>query len=126
MRSKLTVVQSCAKFVQRKLGKSLLTLLVCKVRRSQKQYSCTVYWRCENFYPPKKLVMKQKKSYLKAALERHLFLIKNKPKLYIGLPANGFINLLSKETNISVRNICSTLSKIKLSDTFSRLGDSLF
>ncbi|XP_071650661.1 uncharacterized protein [Temnothorax longispinosus] len=82
---------------------------------------------CEEFLPSEETSdeILQKKYSLKEALERHLLLIKEKPKVYIGLPANGFfiINLLCEKTNISVRDICLTLSRIKLSDTYSCLGD---
>lgn len=52
-------------------------------------------------------------------------LITNKPKMYLGIPNDAFflIKLLSQETGITTEEICSTLHKIKLNDTFARLGD---
>lgn len=52
-------------------------------------------------------------------------IIKNKPKMYLGIPDNAFffIELLSKETGISVEDICLTITKIKLNDSFARIGD---
>lgn len=53
--------------------------------------------------------------------------IKIKPKLYLGVPTlwyeSAFIDILSKETKLNVRNINLTLMKIKLNDSFERLGD---
>ncbi|XP_039310529.1 uncharacterized protein LOC120358888 [Solenopsis invicta] len=51
--------------------------------------------------------------------------IQNKPKMYLGIPDNAFffIQLLSKETGISIEEICLTVTKIKLNDTFARIGD---
>jgi len=52
-------------------------------------------------------------------------LIEKKPKMYLGIPDNAFfiIKLLNQETGITREEICLTRHKIKLNDTFSRLGD---
>jgi len=54
--------------------------------------------------------------------------IQNNPKHYIGLThewfKHGFITLLSSNSKISERDILLTLTKIRLNDSFSRLGDT--
>ncbi|KAL4721003.1 hypothetical protein ACJJTC_016774 [Scirpophaga incertulas] len=51
--------------------------------------------------------------------------IRNKPKLYIGLPKNVYflIDLIKKHTDLSEPNILLCFMKIKLNRTFSQLGD---
>jgi len=61
----------------------------------------------------------------KIAKNFRMTLIEKNPKMYLGIPDNAFfiIKLLSQETGITKEEICLTLYKIKLNDTFSRLGD---
>lgn len=61
----------------------------------------------------------------KLARNMKMTIIQNKPKMYFGIPDNAFffIQLLSKETGISIMNICLTVTKIKLNDSFARIGD---
>ena len=48
-------------------------------------------------------------------------LITNKPKMYLSIPNNAFflIKLLNQKTGITTKEICLTLYKIKLNDTFA-------
>jgi len=95
VRNKLTAIQSCAELVQWKLGKSLLILLVYKVRWSQK-HSCTIYSKFEEFLLSEETSDKTEEKLFKNSVQKTFVL--NKSKMYIGLPANGFINLLNKKT----------------------------
>lgn len=54
-----------------------------------------------------------------------MMIIQNKQKMYLGIPDNAFffIQLLSKETGIRIEEICLTITKIKLNDSFAKIGD---
>lgn len=49
----------------------------------------------------------------------------NKPKIYIGMQNNALfiLKLLADEANIKLNDICLTLEKIKINNTFMILGD---
>lgn len=61
----------------------------------------------------------------KLARNIKMTIIQNKSKMYLGIPDNAFffIELLSKETGMNIMDICLTVIKIKLNDSFARIGD---
>ncbi|KAK4887140.1 hypothetical protein RN001_003411 [Aquatica leii] len=88
--------------------------------------SCSSYIVSESSVVEAKVLLEDKKKLQEQALNVTRRLIAKKPKSYLGVPDSWFphlLNLICTKTKLNYDHIMLTLMKIKLNDSFFRLGD---